>query len=113
AVFLKLGKRSGMAIAVVSVAAAVVLDHSGRIQDARIALGSVAPTVVRSPGAEKLLIGQEAGPDVVKDAANAVLEDISPISDVRSTAEYRRYAASILTRRALEKAIDQAKGRMK
>ncbi|RJP48063.1 MAG: xanthine dehydrogenase family protein subunit M [Anaerolineaceae bacterium] len=113
AAFQKLGKRNGMAISVVSVAAAVVLDPAGMVRDARVALGSVAPTGARSPRVEKMLIGREASPGVIQDAANAVVADISPISDVRSTAEYRRYAACILTRRALEQAIEQAKGRLK
>jgi len=112
AAFQKMGKRKGMAIAVVSVAAAVVLDSSGLVQDARVALGSVAPTVVRSARAEKMLIGTEANSGAIRDAANAVVEDISPISDVRSTAEYRRHAAQVLTRRALEEAVGRAKGRL-
>ena len=112
AAFQKIGKRKGMAIAVVSVAVAVVLDASGQVQDSRIALGSVAPTVVRSARAEKMLLGTEAGSRAIQDAANAVGEDISPISDVRSTAEYRRHAAQVLTRRALEEAVKGAKGRL-
>ena len=112
AAFQKMGKRKGMAIAVVSVAVAVVLDASGLVQDARIALGSVAPTVVRSARAEKILIGMGANSGAIQDAAKAVKNDISPISDVRSTAEYRRHAAQVLTRRALEEAIEQAKGRL-
>ena len=112
AAFQKMGKRKGMAIAVVSVAVAVVLDDSGLVQDARIALGSVAPTVVRSARAEKILIGMGANSGAIQDAAEAVADDISPISDVRSTAEYRKHAAQVLTRRALEEAIEQAKGRL-
>jgi len=112
AAFQKIGKRKGMAIAVVSVAVAVVLDASGQVQDSRIALGSVAPTVVRSARAEKMLLGTEVGSRAIQDAANAVGEDISPISDVRSTAEYRRHAAQVLTRRALEEAVKGAKGRL-
>jgi carbon-monoxide dehydrogenase medium subunit len=112
AAFQKLGKRKGMAIAVVSVAAAVVLDAGGLVQAARIALGSVSPTVVRSPGAESSLIGTDAGSGAIQGAADSVGEDISPISDVRSTADYRRHAAQVLTRRALEEAIEQAKGRL-
>ncbi|MFZ5820024.1 MAG: FAD binding domain-containing protein [Chloroflexota bacterium] len=111
AAYQKTGKRNGMAIAVVSVAAAVVLDTSGMVLDARVALGSVAPTVARSPRAEQMLIGREAGPGVVKDAADAVVADISPISDVRSTAEYRLHAARILTRRTLLQAIQGAQAR--
>jgi carbon-monoxide dehydrogenase medium subunit len=112
ATYQKVGKRNGMAISVVGVAAAVVLDSAGMIQDARVALGSVAPTVVRSSEAEKRLIGREAGLSAVQEAADAVVADISPISDVRSTAEYRRHAACVLTRRALLQAVEQAQGRM-
>jgi carbon-monoxide dehydrogenase medium subunit len=112
AAFQKMGKRKGMTIAVVSVAVAVVLGSSGIVQDAKIALGSVATTVIRSPGAEKRLIGTEAGSGVIQDAANAVIEDISPITDVRSTAQYRGCASQVLTRRALEEAVKQAKGRL-
>lgn len=110
--FQKLGKRNGMAISVVSVAAVVSLAPAGAVQDARIALGSVAPTVVRSPGAEKMLIGREATPGAIHEAADAVIADISPIGDVRSTADYRRHAARILTRRAIEEAVDQARSKL-
>jgi carbon-monoxide dehydrogenase medium subunit len=111
AAYQKVGKRNGMAISVVGVAAAVALDSAGVVLDARVALGSVAPTVVRSPRAEKMLVGRQAGPRVVEDAADAVTADISPISDVRSTAEYRLHAARILTRRVLLQAIEQAQAR--
>lgn len=111
AAFQKMGKRKGMAIAVVSVAVAVHLDPAGVVQTVKIALGSVAPTVVCSPKAEQLLIGTEAGPEAVRAASEAVLEDISPISDVRSTAEYRKHAARVLTRRTLDQALGQARKR--
>jgi CO/xanthine dehydrogenase FAD-binding subunit len=111
AAYQKVGKRNGMAISVVGVAAAVVLDSASVVQDVRVALGSVAPTVVRSPRAERMLIGREASPGAVEDAADAAVADISPISDVRSTAEYRLHAARVLTRRVLLQAIEQAQGR--
>ena len=110
--FQKMGKRSGMAIAVVSAAAAVVLTEAGTIKDARIALGSVAPTVVRSPKAESILIDQEPSPELVQKAADACAADISPISDVRSTAEYRRHAAVVLAGRAIQHSLDQARSRL-
>ncbi len=110
--FQKMGKRNGMAIAVVSAATAIVLDESGTISDAKIALGSVAPTVVRSPKAESILIGQEPTPELVKKAAGACAADISPISDVRSTADYRRHAAVVLAGRAIQQAVDQAQRRL-
>ncbi|MCK4489280.1 MAG: xanthine dehydrogenase family protein subunit M, partial [Anaerolineales bacterium] len=62
-VFLKIGKRSGMAISVVNGTAAIVLDDDGMISDARIALGAVAPTVIRCRETEKSLIGKEPSPD--------------------------------------------------
>jgi carbon-monoxide dehydrogenase medium subunit len=107
-VFLKLGNRHGMCISVVSVAAALVVD--GRITDARIALGAVAPTAVRSSHAEAVLAGQVSGPQVFQRSARAVLDDIAPISDVRGTAAYRRQAAERLVRRALELAVERAGG---
>ncbi len=107
--FKKMGKRSGMAIAVVSAAAAIILDESGNVEDARIALGSVAPTVVRCPDAESMLIGQEPTPEVVRQAAQVCAQDISPIKDVRSAAEYRNHAAVVLAGRAIDQAISQAK----
>ncbi len=107
--FQKMGKRSGMAIAVVSAAAAVVLDEDGNVEDARIALGSVAPTVVRCPVAESMLIGQEPTSENVHQAAQACAQEISPIGDVRSTAEYRNHAAVVLAGRAIDQAISQAK----
>jgi carbon-monoxide dehydrogenase medium subunit len=111
--FMKLGKRNGMAISVVSAAAGVLLNNEGKISQARLCLGSVAPVVVRSPKAEEILLGQLPTPEVLKRAALACQDDISPISDVRSTAEYRRHSATIIARRVLEQAVDQAQGRLK
>ena len=112
AAFQKMGKRNGMAIAVVSAAATIVLDEAGRISDVGIALGSVAPTVVRSPKAESMLRGQKPTPTLIKAAAQASTDDISPITDVRSTSEYRQHAAAVLTERALQQAVDQATRRL-
>ncbi len=110
--FQKMGKRSGMAIAVVSAAAAIVLDESGTISDAKLALGSVAPTVINSSKAQVILIGSEPTPELVNAAAEACAADISPINDVRSTAEYRGHAAVVLAGRAIQGAVDQAKRRL-
>jgi len=110
--YLKLGKRNGMAISVVNAAVVLVLDSAGSIQDARLALGSVAPTVVRSSSAEEMLIGQEPTPKILNQAAEASAEDISPISDVRSTKEYRLHSAVVLARRVLTEAVAQAEGKL-
>ncbi|MEW6253950.1 MAG: hypothetical protein AB1716_25165, partial [Planctomycetota bacterium] len=97
----------GMAIAVVNAAVTLTLGSDGRIGTARVALGAVAPTPVRSPHAEAVLRGQPLDEGVFAAAARAVLYDIAPISDVRGSAEYRRAAAVRLTARALRLAAAQ------
>lgn len=110
-VFLKIGKRSGMAISVVNGTAAIVLDDEGMITDVRIALGAVAPTVIRCRETEKSLIGKEPSPELFKNASEICREEITPITDIRSTEEYRVHSAAVLARRALEQAVDQARER--
>jgi carbon-monoxide dehydrogenase medium subunit len=106
--FMKLGKRNGMAISVVSAAAMVVLDPDGQINKARLCLGSVAPRVVRSPKAEEILLGQTPTFEILDRASRTCLQDISPISDVRSTSAYRRHATVVISRRVLTQAVDRA-----
>ncbi len=105
--FHKFGNREADAIAVVSAAAWVKLQD-GHIADARVALGSVAPTVVRAPHVEAALRGRSADPAAIREAAQQVLADISPISDLRGSAAYRRALAPILARRAVLDAIARA-----
>ena len=106
--FLKLGKRAGMAISVASAAAVLTLGENNVITDVRLAFGSVAPRPVRSPAAESVLLGKKATLELIIEAAEASQSDISPISDVRSTCEYRRHAAKILAQRSLQTAFIQA-----
>jgi carbon-monoxide dehydrogenase medium subunit len=104
--YIKLGLRNAMAISVVSVA--VMLDvEEGICRKARIALGSVAPKPVRAYGVEKSLEGKELNLDVIEASANAVIKDISPISDIRASAEYRQHTASVLLKRAILEARDR------
>lgn len=100
-VYLKLGNRKGMNIAVASAALQARFSPDHRIEDILIALGSVAPTPVRSPGAEEVLAGAELTPDLLDHAAEQVRKDISPISDVRATAARRCEAAVALVKRGL------------
>ena len=110
--FMKLGKRNGMAISVVSAAAGIELSSDGKISKARLCLGSVAPRVVRSHKAEERLIGHPPKPQILDQAARSCLEDIAPISDIRSSAEYRNHSAVIIARRVLEQAVNHASKRM-
>ncbi len=99
--FIKLGLRRAQAISVVNVA--VVLNMLGdSVTGARVTLGSVAPTIVRAENAERFLAGKVLRPDVIAHAGELAAQTITPISDVRGSAEYRRYMAATLTRHALE-----------
>jgi len=112
AAFEKLGKRNGMAIAIASAAAYLEIGDDGRLQNARLALGSVAPTPVLSPHAKACLEAKSPSPELFQQAGQAALEDIYPISDVRASAEYRQHIVPVLIRRTLEKAFKQAESRL-
>jgi CO/xanthine dehydrogenase FAD-binding subunit len=88
----KVGARRAQAISKVCFAAAALVE-SGRIADIRLAFGSVAPTVVRAVGAEATLRGAGVGPEALGRAGAALLSELTPIDDVRSTAAYRRQVA--------------------
>ena len=88
----KVGARRAQAISKVCLAAAALVE-SGRIADIRLALGSVAPTVVRAFGAEAILRGAAVGPEALERAGAALAGELTPIDDVRSTATYRRQVA--------------------
>jgi len=109
AAFQKLGKRKGMAISVASVAAYVELDTNNRIKDIRIAYGSLAPTPLRAYNLENCLKGYAGETPVVIENLEKCLQDISPISDLRATSEYRKKTALVLTRRVLEIALSNAR----
>ncbi len=99
--FIKAGLRPAQAISLVNIA--VVLDFAGdTVTSARIAFGSVAPTIVRAEAAEAALIGHPLTPERIAEAARLIQEAISPIDDVRASAAYRRHLAGVITRRALD-----------
>jgi carbon-monoxide dehydrogenase small subunit/xanthine dehydrogenase small subunit len=96
--FLRLGQRRAQAISKVSVAVGITFDE-GKADWVRVALGSVAPTVVRARRTEQVLLA--GGRDARREARAMVMEEIAPIDDLRSTREYRREMAGILLERAL------------
>jgi CO/xanthine dehydrogenase FAD-binding subunit len=92
----KVGTRSAQAISKVCFAGAVRREN-GRIADVRIALGSVAPTVVRCVKTEEFLRAAGAlTPAAVNKAQEILASEIAPIDDFRSTAKYRRRVAQNL-----------------
>jgi len=100
--FLKLGLRQANTIAVVNTAATLTFDSDKEtITQARITLGSVAPTIIRAPEAERALIGKMLSEENIATAANLAAQATTPIDDIRAGADYRRDMARVLVRRAL------------
>ena len=102
--YIKHSPRGAMDISAVGVAAVVSLDDNGACARVRIALGAVAPTPARAYGAEGRLTGQPPDAASIADAARLAAQSASPISDVRSGADYRRQMARVLTERTLRHA---------
>ena len=102
--------RNEMDIAVVGAGVSVILDQSGKISDAKIALASVAPTPIVIKDAADCLIGQEPTESAVSNAGQIARNSIKPITDMRGTIEFRQQLSDVLTRRALNNAITRAKG---
>ena len=89
---------------------AVSLTVAGGVcQDARVALGSVAPTVIRAGKAEEIFKGKAIDEKIIEEAATAAAEETKTITDIRSTAEYRREMSRVLVKRATNKALERAK----
>lgn len=124
--FLKFGLRKGQALALVNVAASFRLGsvsadgfHGSTTAEwdkdifvaPRIALGAVAPKVVRALKAEVFLEGKPVTPENMAEAGQVAVTDCKPISDFRASADYRKDLVAILTRRALEGAYELAKAK--
>jgi len=106
--FYKLAVRRYMDIAIVNVAALVEVDEEGTITNARLALGSVAPTPLRAYEAEERLKGSPLNEFVLDEAAKLAQAASRPITDQRGTAEYRRIMVYRLTKRVVQQAYERA-----
>lgn len=100
--------RNEMDIAVAGAGVSVVLSN-GNIKSARVALASVAPTPLFVKEAGDAIAGKPANEETVEIAASIARDAAKPISDMRGTADYRRHLCAVLTRRALNTAIERAK----
>ena len=107
--YLRLIPRTEMDIAVVGAAARITLDVDGRVAAAAIALGAVAPTVVRVPDAEAALIGSEPSGEALAAVEAAAAAAANPIDDKRGTIAYRRQVAGVMARRAVSIAAERAR----
>ena len=89
-------------------AAVLVTVEGGLCRDARIALGAVAPTVVRAHKAEQALQGKPITRQLACEAANLAAAEVTPISDLRASADYRTHVAAVLIQRAIFAAAECA-----
>jgi carbon-monoxide dehydrogenase medium subunit len=103
--YLKLMRRHAMDLAIVGVAAYLKLDREKKTcTEARIALGAVAPTPIRVPEVEALLVNKEIDEKLITEAARIAGMQCRPISDIRASLEYRCSMVEVLTRRAVMEA---------
>ena len=106
--FLRMGRRKALTLSIVNAAAGLAV-YGQQISEARIALGAVAPTPIRAYKAEQLLCGRKVTSELFAEAAAVAATEISPISDLRASADYRRQISVVLVRRALEIALARQK----
>jgi len=100
--------RNEMDIAVAGAGVSVVLDN-GDIKEARVSLASVAPTPLFVQEAGDAIAGKPANDETVRIASGIARDAARPITDMRGTIEFRQHLCEVLTRRALNTAIERAK----
>lgn len=107
----KVGTRKAQAISKVCLAGVLGVSPQGVIAYARIAIGSVAATPLRCLRTEAALVGRPLEPALVQHARKAIMSEIKPLDDIRSTAEYRLRVAGNLLEEFLAQASSQVKHR--
>jgi carbon-monoxide dehydrogenase medium subunit len=110
AAYARFGQRAGNAISVAAVAASLWLDKGGTIREGRIALGAVAPIPLVVSRAAERMRGAEPSAETFSELSALAMEAAQPICDVRGSADFRRELVGVLTRRALGRALERAKG---
>jgi CO/xanthine dehydrogenase FAD-binding subunit len=107
--YMKLPARTAVDMAAVSAAVFVTLDSKNEIcHDIRIVLGAVAPTPLRARRAEEVLKRKKIEDTLIQQAARLASEEAQPISDIRSSADYRKEMVKVLTKQAIRQALAQA-----
>ena len=109
AAIVELARRHGD-FAIVTVAAVVHVDGSGKCDSARIALGGVESVPARLKEAESVLLDAEPSDDAIREAADAAAGAVDPVSDIHGSASYRRDMTRVFVRRVLAQAVESAKG---
>lgn len=111
--FERLARRRALSLPILNCGVVVQLNEAGdRFEYAAIALGPVAPTPFRARGAEAILAGAPVNAEAIRAAAHQAMEESDPRSNIlRASREYRKDMVEVLTRRALERAVQQALAR--
>jgi carbon-monoxide dehydrogenase medium subunit len=105
--FLKFALREAQAISLVNVAVVLTMDAAGdpkrlgRIQQAQVTLGAVAPVIVHARETEVFLNGKLLDEEVIREAGELAVRAARPISDIRSSAGYRQRMVRVCVQRAL------------
>jgi carbon-monoxide dehydrogenase medium subunit len=102
-----LSARGKVDIAAVCVGAMVIMD-GGICKDAKIVLGAVAPVPMRAKDAEKVVIGKRLSTELLEKLGLEASKESKPITDMRSSAEYRKILVAVLSARAVEEAAKNA-----
>ncbi|MDE0309671.1 MAG: FAD binding domain-containing protein [Acidiferrobacterales bacterium] len=105
--------RTVVDIALVNASTSISVDRSNTITRAGVALGAVAPIVVRSPAAEKFLQGksiESISQSDMDEAGEIASLDGKPISDVRASAQYRQAMIKVMTARCIKDCVEQLRG---
>ncbi|HXV07618.1 MAG TPA: FAD binding domain-containing protein [Burkholderiales bacterium] len=105
--FLKLGARRYLVISIAMAAVTLDAGEDGKVAYAGVAVGACSPVARRIPALEARLTGRALNAELADLVRPADLGELSPISDVRGTAEYRREIALTLIRRALQELADE------
>ena len=108
AYYYKYTRRKAMDIALFGVGVYVEMTD-GKCTDARVAMATAAPTPIRVKEAEEYMIGKALTEEELKQAGEIAAAAINPRSSVRSSAEYRKQLAKVLTPRAAAKALSRVK----
>jgi carbon-monoxide dehydrogenase medium subunit len=112
--YLRFTPRNEMDIAVVGAGASIVLNEDLQtVRSARVALASVAPKPLLVHAAGEYLTDRQISAEAIQEASEIAKEAVNPIHDMRGTVEQRRHLAGVLTRRALQNALQRAKSKPK